>query len=203
MNTNTIVAGALIVLVGVGGWLIWGGQTAEAPAVESDAETQTSSNVKSNSSSNTEESFSGIGSFVELMGMGKNISCEFSHVSEETGGAVAGEMKISGEKLRGDFEMQQGNQVYVSHMIQDGDFLYTWSETPDGMFAMKMSASETESKTDESDFSRPVDMDNDVDYKCKPWVVSASAFAPPSDIEFMDTEQMMQNMMQGFDPASL
>lgn len=209
MNTNIIIGILVVVIIGAGVWLTFGSQEAEAPKDTATQERNTS-NVESDTSADVDENFSGTGSFAELMQMGQSLTCDFSYEAPDTDGAVAGTMQVSGERMRGDFEMMQAGQTYHSHMIHDGEYLYTWSDTPQGTFAMRMPATETEVTPEEvpEQAPRPVDLDSEVSYDCRPWSVDSSVFVPPSDVEFMDQQQMMQGMMQmhgdmpeGFDPS--
>lgn len=197
MNTKIIIGVAVLIAVAIGFWLVLGKEAAEAPSSAS------SGNETAMSAGEAKDGgvFSGTGSFLELMGMGRNITCDFSYVAEDTNGAAAGTIQVSGERMRGDFEMEQAGETYYSHMIQDGDMIYTWSESPMGDFAIVMPIEEGEDvEADTQEYSRPVSMNNDVDYNCRAWDVDASVFVPPSDIEFMSMEEMFQNMMpEGFD----
>ncbi len=197
MKQNIIIAILVATAVGLGLWLTFGSEKAVAPTA-STTQTGGSATVESTSNVTVGESFTGNGSFLELMGMGRNLVCDFTYIASETNAAVAGTIKVSREKMRGDFEMEQAGAVYESHMIKDGEVLYTWSETPQGTFAMKMLVPEdgsTEPSTAES--SRTVDLNNEVDYDCRPWGVDSSVFVPPAGIEFVDMQQLMQGMVPG------
>lgn len=207
MNLQYIVVLCVVVLLGVGGWFLL--QTnEEAPAENSITTDEENTNTKEQESVPKEnnDSLSGAGSFASLMGLGRNLTCDFTDVSEETNGAVAGTVYIAGEKLRGDFEMEQAGVVYESHMIHDDSTIYTWTESDQGMVAMKFSKPEDET-TIGSDSSESAgesfSMDESVDYDCRPWSVDQSVFVPPSNIEFTDFDVFMQNAMQGLDVGSL
>lgn len=202
MNIKIVIGVAVLIAVAIGLWLSLGKEAAEAPTVPtSDGSAMSADEINEGDAAGI---FSGTGSFEDLLGMGRNLTCDFSYVAEDTNGAVAGTVRVSGERMRGDFEMEQAGETYYSHMIQDGEMIYTWSESPMGDFAIAMSVEEGEAASTadagETEYSRPVDMSNDVDYDCRAWNVDASVFTPPSDIEFMSMEEMFQNMMpEGFD----
>ena len=205
MNTQLIVGIVVALVVGIGAWLFLSHDKAVAPST-TESERTTGSSVTASQSAAIKESFTGTGSFLDLMGMGRDLMCNFSYVADDTNAAVAGTVMVSGEDIRGDFEMEQANMLYKSHMIQDGTTIYTWSESPQGNFAIMMPLNEAEEadSTSSSDYERPVNMDNDVDYDCQPWSADASVFVPPQDVEFMSPEAMMQGMMQqhGLDPRA-
>ncbi len=206
MNNKVVIGIVVAVLIVFALWNGFGGQKAEAPNLEEAAqESGNGTVVDSSSNSSLKEALSGSGSFLDLMGMNRDLSCEFSQVSPNSDGAVVGEVKISGDKIRTDFEIQQADGVLVSHMIEADGYVYTWSESSQGQFAMKMVADESDSSDDPEsvDYGRSADLSNDVDYKCHPWGLDQSVFTPPSDIEFTDMEEIMGGMMQDFDPGLL
>jgi len=147
----------------------------------------------------SEEDLSGMGSFSSLMGLGRNLTCDFSYSASDAGGAVAGTVYIAGENIRGDFEMEQAGEVYKSHMIQDGEMAYTWTTSSQGTFAFKseINKAETEASAQYSANAadRSMDLSQEVDYKCRTWNKDESKFVPPSNINFLSPE----DMIQGFD----
>ncbi|MCA9366595.1 hypothetical protein KC722_03375, partial [Candidatus Kaiserbacteria bacterium] len=171
MNTKLTALLVGVIVVGLVGY-IWLRPAAPASAPSTDADSMEAESSASQQTADTKDNvpLSGFGSFMSLMGLGKNLTCEFSSVADETGGAVAGTVYISGERLRGDFEMEQAGTVMESHMIQDGEYSYTWSESAEGTFALKM-------KTDDSTYeatpaggdsvpARQMTPDQDVRYDC-------------------------------------
>ena len=200
MNFKIIMGAATLLAVAVVAWLVLGKESAIAPAQTNDDEARAveTGEIKEVDQDNT---FAGAGSFLSLMALGRDLTCDFSYVAPDTNGAVAGTVFISGERMRGDFEMEQSGEVMQSHMIQDDEYMYTWSQGSMGSFAMKMPLDEAETTGAQTDvtsesYSRPVALDYDVNYSCQPWSVSAATFVPPADIDFMT----MEEMMRGFNP---
>lgn len=202
MNMQILIGLFVAVVIAGGAWLLIGGDKAQAPTEETETESRNISTVTSNSSGEVQETFAGTGSFADLIGLGRNVTCDFTHEAE-TGSTVAGTIKVSGGKIRSDFEMQQAGIVYESHFIQDTTYMYTWSDSPQGSFAMKSPVEDLEVQG-EADTApgRTVDMDSDVEYECRAWTADASVFVPPSDITFMTPNEMMQNMMQQYAPSA-
>lgn len=195
-----ITLAALILLVG-GGVLyvsLNGTSDSETPSASTQTEDRNTPTVQSRQSGGVEESFAGTGSFADLMELGRDIECDFSYVADDTNAAVAGTVKVAGEKIRGDFAMEQGGQAYNSSLIQDGVMIYTWSETPQGTFALQMPVTDVEEEEESLATDRGMDMDADVTYECRSWTVDARAFVPPSDIDFMSPDMMMQNLLQEY-----
>ena len=204
MNAKLFLGIGAAIFIAIVAWFMLG-RNAEAPATVESTNTETPAAVTpAEKTEPVSDTFSGVGSFLDLMKLGRDISCEFSYVSPDSNGAVAGTVQFSGGMMRGDFEMQQAGEVYTSHMIQDNDYMYTWSESPQGTFAVKMPVEEegAETTAQSGEYERPVDLNNDVDYECRPWGVNASVFTPPGDIQFRSMEDMMESMMQGFDPSA-
>lgn len=199
MNSKVIIGVVVAVVIVLGLWLMFGPERAAAPTPAGTDADQTTAAVESKSNSNVGESFTGMGSFLELMGMGRNLVCDFNYVADDTDGTVAGTVKISRDRMRGDYEMVQAGEVYTSHMIQDAGYMYTWSETPDGTFGMKMLIPDDPEtglyEESPTELGRSVSLDNEVEYSCRPWGVANEDFIPPTDVEFMDMEKMMEGFM--------
>lgn len=190
---NLLLIVAVAVLLIGGGWFYFNRDDEPLGSeiggnVEEDADELQSSGLR------------GAGSFRYLMGLGQNLTCDFSSVSEETGGAVAGTVYVAGELIRADFDMEQAGEAYESHMIQDGEMSYTWTISPQGTFAFKAPISEVPGAEASGSASgnRSVDLSQEVDYDCRPWNVDNALFIPPADVVFMSMEDMMQGMMQGY-----
>lgn len=207
MNLQRIVVLCIVVVALVGAWYFFMSdpKEAHAPATTDSVETVGENDDQTTETQKSNDALSGFGSFANIMGLGRNLTCDFTHVAEETGGAVAGTVYISGERLRGDFEMEQAGMVYKSHMIHDDETIYTWTESDQGMVAMKFPNTDDDGGLidDGQADDRSMSLDEAVEYDCRPWSVNASAFVPPSDIEFMDFESFMEEAMQGFDAGSL
>lgn len=96
---------------------------------------------------------------------------------------------VQGTKYRGKM-MQEGK---MTNVIMTDSTMYLWQEgasqgmkTTYDMEEMEETAQSQET-SDMQSFSRP-----DVEYKCLPTVVSAGTFTPPSNVNFMDLDSLMQ-----------
>ncbi len=196
---NLLLIVAVAVLLIGGGWYYFdskkeGPENKEATSGEENTDQESSAPLK------------GAGSFRQLMGLGQNLTCDFSYVAEDTNGAIAGTVYVAGDLIRTDFDMMQAGVTYESHMIQDGQMSYMWTMSPQGTFAFKNDVSESDSAqgngtTNNASENRSVDLSQEVDYDCRSWNVDNALFVPPADIEFMDPQAMMQGMMQGYPVA--
>lgn len=194
MNQKYIISAAVVLGLVIAGWYFMTAERAEAPSDVDATSTDEEALSDQVTKPTTEDDLVGSGSLAALFALGKNLKCEFAYVSDETNAASAGTVYISGDKMRGDFEMEQSGQVYTSHMIQDGSYVYTWSQSAQGTFAVKMPVveGEAEASTDTTYGARPMDMTETVDYSCVPWGVNSTQFVPPADVQFMSMEDMMQ-----------
>jgi len=194
-----------VVLLGGGVWYFYNGNNSSS----NQATTQTN-NSKSESSdgdlAKTEsesEPLSGIGSLASVLGFGNKVRCNFS--SADNDHESTGVFYTDGERLRVEMTATSPEGSFNSNMINDGEFIYTWGDTPEGMMAIKMVNPETsETDTTVHDTASPspdsnsyVDVDEEVSYDCDRWTVDNSVFTPPSDVEFMDMAAMMQGALEG------
>lgn len=200
MELQRIVVLCIIVAVlGGGVWYVTGRDS----GVESDEMTSVETEQMDDVEMMDEEDLSGFGSFASLLGLGRDISCEYSYTDDD-GNAGSGEGYFSGNLMRVDSVLTDTDgTVYTSHMINDGTTMYTWTETTDGTFAVMMPAAEFEEDPSdymyesETETTGEVSVEQEVEYDCEGWSVDASVFVPPSDVEFTDMAAMMESMMQG------
>lgn len=173
-STLLIIAGvALVIAVLVGGYFFLNkkAQAPEEPSTASQEQKQETGLIKS--------------SIKSLLSGGKNVICTVKYPDgEET---AEGKIYVSGQKMRGDFNMTVSGKAMESHMISDGSYVYSWSsESGQGV---KMKIDQTEVKA--SPTSESVDIDKEVDMDCSSWGVDNSKFSIPSNIQFTDLSEMM------------
>jgi len=143
------------------------------------------------------------GGLKELFAKGKSMQCDFEHTAET--GVTSGTVYISGNDMRGDFELvQQDGKTVTSNMIRKGDTSYVWSSEFDQGFKTVIPevTNEADNNYDQTAMqSDPfAELENqNVTYDCKPWIVNATMFTPPSDIEFVDYSAQMQKMQRDED----
>ncbi len=122
----------------------------------------------------------------QLMRSGKSLKCSVS--STENGGAQEGSIYISAGKMRGDFEVSDPNgETSDAHMLQDGEWVYTWGGPDGGTQGTKMhvDASAGAGASDRFDTAEEVNMD------CMEWQPDAARFEVPAGVGFMDMTGMM------------
>ena len=192
-----VVLCAVVVVVGGGVWFV-SQKPATAPATSEEANSAPTADVVAESDF---ESITGLGSLATLMTLGQTFTCEY-RFSDNEGNAGSGTGYFDGERLRVDSSMTTDGERFNSSMINDGTFIYTWTTGGTEQFAMKMRVPEDTGEPmdytgPEEDSRSHVDMDQEVEYDCDRWRVDPSVFVPPTNVDFMDMEAMMNEMMQG------
>lgn len=127
------------------------------------------------------------GSLKSLLGLGKNVNCTFTYPDAGSTGTVY----VSGQKMRGDFNMMVEGKQMESHMIQDGTYAYSWTGSQGAKFKIdqNLKASPVSGGQQQS-----VDLEKEVDYKCSPWSADNSKFTVPTDVKFVDMSEMMKQV---------
>jgi hypothetical protein len=120
-----------------------------------------------------------------LMRSGKSLKCS---LSPDRGGEVReGSVYISGGKMRGDFEVAgDGGETYDAHMVQDGEWVYTWGGPMGEVQGTKMRVGATAGPAAQDGFDASEEMSMD----CEEWRPDASKFETPSSVQFMDMTGM-------------
>lgn len=204
MYIKLLVGIAVVLVVGVGGWWSFGKHAAEAPSELMQSQKDGVSVDQMNGVDMAESTgLSGSGTLKSLMSMGKNITCDLTFADPAAnGGTVGGTIKIAGERMRGDFEVQQTGMAYASYIIHDGEYIYTWSDSEVGSFALKLPAEDGQNNDDTNQVAQPMDLGNEINYECRPWSVDATVFVPPSEINFMSIEEMFQSFGASVDMSN-
>lgn len=154
-------------------------------------------NAATTSSGDEEESING--NILDLAGLGKKVKCTYAYDNENM--SMSGVVYVSGSKTRSDatIKMSDGTENSMS-TITDGEWMYMWtSESQQGtkMNLQEMKQTADEYKTDEGNgqTNQYRNQTQDVDYKCRPWIVDNSKFDIPSDVNFIDMNEMMKGII--------
>ncbi len=179
MSTNTIigiVVGA-IVIIGGGYYLMQGDSrpVAEESALETEQQTETGASQ--------EEKFSG--SFTELAARTGSWKCTVD--TSAAGTVSSGVTYVSDGKVRGDFTTSsEGYKNIETHMVGDGQYVYTWSSMMPQGIKVKMSAQASgDIRETGSASGSSVSADQSYSYNCQPWTADASLFVAPASVNFM------------------
>lgn len=125
------------------------------------------------------------GTVGELMRMTGDLQCQIAISGESF--SSEGEVFISNDNFRGDFRSVVDGQNLESSVIKTDGFIYSWANviTQGYKFAVVEAGQE---ETSNFDTTTPIN------YECAPWAeVDASKFVVPSDIEFIDGDNIQLN----------
>lgn len=177
-----IIAGTvgLIIVLFVAGYFAMNKKSAQNPQ---NPETATSQEATSDAQTK--------GSIKSLLSAGKNQTCTIKYPQADQMGQ--GTVYVSASKVRGDFLFTSEGKAFDSHMIQDGEFMYSWSSA--STQGTKMKTSDLE-KVQPSPTSGQVDLNSEVNLDCSAWSVDNAKFSPPSNITFTDITQSMNQSQQ-------
>ncbi|MDO8522456.1 MAG: hypothetical protein Q7S08_04190 [bacterium] len=179
MSTNFIVGlvvGAVVV-IGGGYYLMTnsGGSASDSKAAQEQEQ-----NVAESTEATLAQAGKFNGSLSELAARGGSWKCT---VDASTAQSVSsGVTYASGGKVRSDFSTKvQGYGNVESHVIADGQDVYTWSSVMPQGIKTKM-AQQTDGGTATS--GQGVNTNQPYSYDCQPWTADASVFVTPSSVVF-------------------
>ena len=179
-----------VLVLGGGGYFLY-----------SRSQTQTSSGLEGSGTT----SFTG--GIAGLLKSGRDMQCEFSYADETMMTAGTVYVANGGQKVRGDFDTTlTDEETMTSSIIQDGKIAYYWGSAMEQGIKMELdldkSAFDTDSYANTNSTTNPVaNLEDNVEYDCRGWVVDNRMFTPPSDVEFIDFAAMMEN--SGLDNAMM
>ena len=179
MNSKIIAATiVIIVLLGLGGYLLLGKTKAPTKTEQTAGSGAKSGNAFNNTTLSA------------LLGMGQNLRCSFNTTgASET---TQGTFYISKGNVRGDFNVKtsDGKDNQMS-LIRTGDTTYIWgSALPTGI-KMTFSLDEIAKNSQTSQYSSLTEKTN---YNCMPWSVDNSLFTLPTNVKFTDLSSMMPSV---------
>ncbi len=195
MSRNVIIAIIIVLLLVLAAYFFMG-KSADQQANTGTEQEQQQEQTATADQQLAANSDSGIGSFMELLGMGRDVTCSFSTDGMDAEYPSNGTMYTSGGKYRVDSISIVNNEEVKYSMIDDGTNMYMWGESLDGEFAMKMAHMDiAEQSSNPNAPDTAFDYSERVEYDCDAGSVSDSQFVPPSDIEFMDMDAMRSGAM--------
>ncbi len=193
MKNLLLVATGVILLIGAGIWytMFASEQMENQPAEISNQEVSSNNANETNTISNN---------LMGLIGLGQNLQCDFEYNDGNT--SVSGTVYVSNDNMRGDFLTMVDGPSNDMSMIRNGDEMYVWgSALPEGI-KMKFDPEKgfdgysTGQDQDADNTSTSFDPNQDVDYRCSPWVPNSGMFTPPSNIDFRDMTALMESIQQ-------
>jgi uncharacterized protein YxeA len=135
-------------------------------------------------------------SLFDFFSMTGSQKCTFSNSTNNSSGTVY----IGGGKMRGDFQSSDNGTTNSSHMVNDGTYVYFWSDGKTTGYKLSLAAmKEEQAKATMTPGSNPtaqssqaVNMKQQSNYSCGPWSADASMFTVPTNITFTDYSSFMQ-----------
>lgn len=147
-------------------------------------------------------------SLLDFFSMTGSLKCTFADKTANSSGTVYAAVG----KMRGDFQSAVNGTTTQSHMVNDGSYVYIWTDGQKTGYKMslasvKSEASQAISKMQngpgpQQSSSQGMDMKKQSDYSCGPWAADNSLFTPPTDVTFTDYTSMMQGAMHGVTPPA-
>jgi hypothetical protein len=129
------------------------------------------------------------GSILSLLSGGKNVSCSITYPDNKGTGTVY----VSDKKFAGEFTIKSSDgKEMTGHSVSDGTYVYAWtSATPMGI---KMNLADAKNTAQNAGANQSMDINQNVDLKCGPWIPDNSKFSVPSNIEFKDMSQLLKQI---------
>ncbi len=137
------------------------------------------------------------GTFESLLARNAVMKCTYAIDIDNN--KTSGTTYVSGKKIRGDYTVNIGDKMMQGHMISDGTTLYTWTdEMPQGMKMMMDTFKDTtiDNMEEPKETETAVNLEQEYDYSCSPWIEDSSIFTVPANIEFVDFAEQTKSMMQ-------
>ena len=136
--------------------------------------------VNETSTESEEETFSG--SLMDAVKLGVAMKCTY----EVEGSEYVGYVK--GNNYRG----KMTTEGRTTEVIVKDNCMWSWSS--DNAEGMKTCIEETEVESEEGTIWEQAGASNDVNYRCVPAAVTDAEFTPPTDIQFLDLDSMMEGL---------
>jgi hypothetical protein len=135
-------------------------------------------------------------SLLDFFSMAGSQKCTFSNSTNNSSGTVY----VSGGKMRGDFQSSDNGKTNASHMINDGTYVYIWTDGQTSGYKLSLAAVKQEQAQVSATPNNPstktpqqsVNMKQQANYSCGPWSSDATMFTVPTNITFTDYSSFMQ-----------
>ena len=184
-NTSRIIIAVVVVLLLIGGGYLFLSKSHMSPSHSAD---------NANPQSESKGMSSGKKSLSDFFSMKGTLKCTFSDQTNNGSGTVY----VGSGKMRGDFQSQANGTQSQTHMVNDGTYVYIWTEGQKNGYKMSIDSVKSEASqvkvSGAPTAAKPqgMNMNQQSNYSCGPWVVESSLFTVPSDITFVDYSSMMQ-----------
>lgn len=135
------------------------------------------------------------GKITDLLSMGKSLKCTYTIKEDVNKPGGEGTIAISGTKMRGDTTIliSGGSEPGIeSHFISMDNTMYTW--TAGSTKGVKITLDEKVMTGEDTTGEVPAEaqaLQEQMDYKCLPWIPDQALFELPADVEFVDMSALI------------
>ncbi len=187
MKNKAIIVVVILVLL-IGGW--WMSQNKSVVTKQDENKTE-QTEQKTNG---------GLSTLKDLLNLGKDQKCQWT--SDESGTKTTGTLWIKGNKFRQSItSTTDGQPVNQAEVISDGEWFYLWNPATKEQ-GMKMKMNEEDKKENKEIANGGIDWGKEFNYNCSPASVSEADVTPPTDVKFMDLQDL-QNQFKDLMPSGV
>ena len=129
-------------------------------------------------------------SLTKLLDAGQSLVCTYE--KKEPNGKQSGTIYVAGRKIGGEIQVSSIEGTYLMNTLYTDGWQYIWGGPLGETQGMKIQVSALHAQGSPEATHGP-DLNEDLDYQCKPWTVDASKFVLPSNVQFIDAAGMMPN----------
>ncbi len=150
-----------------------------------------------------EEKFSG--TIEDLLSKKGAMKCTWKMEDEKEGMTGQGVIYVADENTFYQEGEATGNgKTTKMYILGDGEFFYGWNNMSNNGFKMKLEelkeGMDEEEMKNNPDHAMMKDLNSEYAYSCAPWIVDDSKFTPPTDINFVYMEGLMNPAGAGTAP---
>lgn len=177
----------VLVLGGAGIYLLTQNQSKPGPAepMLDQTQEQEESQIVDTEDVGDKENYTG--TLKKMVGLGVPLKCTFNQGDE-----YSGTTWVKGKKFYSEIESQEK----AGKVIFKDDCMWNWSEGEEEGIKMCFEPEEAEDMFSGETDTGQTNLPTDVNFNCQPAVFTDAKFDPPSGIEFMDMDEMMQEFSQ-------
>lgn len=185
---NIIIAGIVIVLIGLGIWYFVSQNKDEGIVVGDTVGTQvsgTDTDTATGAGTTATPAPKGTGTLRTAFTQGGNYTCTIETTGSDSA-KTTGTIYASAGKTRTDFRAETTNGTVTEiHVIRDGVSIYTWvsGQLTGTKAALTTTSSFVPHQPSGAGFS--ITDDSSVNWDCHPWLTDKTQFVPPKGITFI------------------
>ena len=198
MSTKILAGGIGLIVLGVITFYVLRGSVPPdgLPVIEGDVDIEQSIDITKNQ-------------FEIMRDRGQSMKCDFFDTQNDTQSEGVFYFDYKNNKTRVDVTSTIEGRPFSTHMVNDGEHIYTWGT--DMEQGTMMSADVAEVTADVPFFEqyesliRQQQETDDTSYTCIAWSVKDEIFVPDATVEFIDMSDMMEGLpggsLENFDPS--